>query len=902
MRRTYTKSIMLMGLCGLASCYTQKATDMESTSKAIWQSEAYTIYPDSVVQGEYVAKVVSPNKIITNYKSPANEFQSPRVTFKFAINGRDNEMRPGVDHHFNCFGNGGSCQTPLIVFGQQYNDDSELPTDVFMPPNTEMKIRLDMRPVLKAFKEKGFYTTPTGDKIYKEDFKGVFIAGNTAPLSWDFDNLGRKEEAKLQDEDGDGIYEISLMLNSPESSKATKTQWELQKDISQFPQLTTDYPLINALYNMSLEEMQQNLEADSTFRTGKEWAGVWTRDISYSVILGLAQVHPQVSKNSLMRKVKNGRIVQDTGTGGAYPVSTDRMTWALAAWEIYKVTGDRSWLQESYQIIKNSLEDDYKNAYDEQTGLVRGESSFLDWREQTYPRWMQPADIYESLNLGTNAVHYQANRIAAQMAELLQDRQAAAKYNTKAAGIQKGMNEWLWQEGKGYYGQYIYGRNYKILSPRAEALGEALSVLYGIADDEKQKKIVANTPVMAYGIPSIYPQIPGIPPYHNNGIWPFVQAYWSLAAAKAGNENALTESISAIYRQAALFLTNKENFVASTGDYAGTQINSDRQLWSVAGNLGMVYKVLFGLDFQPDQLVLKPFVPEAYKGSKKLSNVKYRNAMLDMELYGYGNEIKSTTLDGKQLEQAIVPSNLSGKHTIKIELVNNELRGEVNHAPDYTSPETPKVTLKDQALVWPAVKGAVKYKIIRNAEPVEDIKATSYTPQANLYAEYMVIAVDENGVESFASEPIVIASPKTTLMLELESATTQAKQPYREFSGKGFVEVSKQTNRKLDFKVTVPEDGVYAIDFRYANGNGPINTDNKAAIRTLKKGGGFVGTFVFPQRGVDEWSNWGFSNALQVPLSEGTHTFTLSFEPNNENMNMDVNQAMLDYVRLVKIK
>jgi len=47
-------------------------------------------------------------------------------------------------------------------------------------------------------------------------------------------------------------------------------------------------------------------------------------------------------------------------------------------------------------------------AYDAGTGLVKGESSFLDWREQTYPKWMQPADIYESENLGTNAVHYQA--------------------------------------------------------------------------------------------------------------------------------------------------------------------------------------------------------------------------------------------------------------------------------------------------------------------------------------------------------------------------------------------------------------------------------------------------------------------------------------------------------------
>ncbi len=71
------------------------------------------------------------------------------------------------------------------------------------------------------------------------------------------------------------------------------------------------------------------IEPDSTFRTGKEWSGVWTRDISYSIILSLAYLQPKVAKYSLLRKVKNGVIVQDTGTGGAYPVSTDRMVWAM---------------------------------------------------------------------------------------------------------------------------------------------------------------------------------------------------------------------------------------------------------------------------------------------------------------------------------------------------------------------------------------------------------------------------------------------------------------------------------------------------------------------------------------------------------------------------------------------
>jgi glycogen debranching enzyme len=306
---------------------------------------------------------------------------------------------------------------------------------------------------------------------------------------------------------------------------------------------------------------------------------------------------------------KKNRIIQDTGTGGAYPCSTDRIVWSVAAFEIYKATGDKAWLKQAFEIIQNTIEDNMKVAYDAGTGLVKGESSFLDWREQTYPKWMQPADIYESENLGTNAVHYQANIVLAQMAGILNNAKAAVKYNANAAKIKAGINKYLWMNDKGYYAQYLYGRNYKIQSPRAEALGEALCVLFGIAS-QHQAAIIANTPVTDYGISCIYPQISDLPPYHNNAVWPFVQSYWALASAKSGNEKSVLESLAAIYRPAALFLTNKENFVADNGDFAGTVINSSNMLWSLSGNLSMVHKLIFGIEFQPGKIIFHPFVPE----------------------------------------------------------------------------------------------------------------------------------------------------------------------------------------------------------------------------------------------------------------------------------------------------
>ncbi len=896
METVYSKIIIpALLLFSISGCISQKPMDI------IYHSDTYSLSKDKVTQGKFEAIASSPTAINSNYQSPVNLEISPLLQFKFSINGKDNEMASGKNHEVSIIAENGKFETPVISFGRPLKDSQAPAANVFLQPNTQFTIRLDMREVLSAFSSQGFYTTFDGTKIYKTDFKGVFVAGSISPLIWDFDNLANHKELELKDTDSDGIYTITLEMNKPQQQKTTAAQWKLSKDISAFPQYKSDYPMMDALYNLALEEMENAIEPDSTFRTGKEWAGVWTRDISYSIILSMATLQPEVAKNSLLRKVKNDRVIQDTGSGGSYPVSSDRMIWAVAAWEVYETTGDLDWLHKVYPIIKNSVEDDIRNVYEPETGLVRGESSFLDWRDQTYPKWMASADIYSSENLGTNAVHYQTNIVLAKMAGLLNDNAAAQRYTSIAAKIKSGINTHLWQADKGYYAQYMYGRQFKMLSPRAEALGEALTVLFDIADPERQKTIIASTPVNNFGIPCIYPQIPNIPPYHNNGIWPFVQSYWSLAAAKAGNAEALVQSMSAIYRPAALFLTNKENFVAATGDFAGTQINSSNMLWSLSGNISMIYKVLFGINSTATGLVFKPFVPAEMKGERTLFNFKYRNAILDIKMEGYGNTIQTITMDGQDLTKATVPQNLSGKHQISITLSSHDTeKGKVALVKDYTSLPAPVLTQRNNLISWEKIDGAAEYRVIRNGKLI--VRTTNTQYQATASGEYQVIATDAEKVPSFASEPLNIYTAAEIQRIEMETIATPSDLHYEGYSGQGFVEISTHTNKIVLVNVNIPEAGTYAIDFSYANGNGPTNTENKCAIRTFNVDGTFAGTFVFPQRGKDEWSNWGFSNVNTIKLSKGQHQLSLSFEAWNNNMNGEINQAMLDYMRLQKIE
>jgi hypothetical protein len=227
----------------------------QTDQKPLWQNKAFALYRDSIVQqNKFTGKALSATEVTSNYKSPANEFLSPVINFKFSINGKDNEMKSGMDHHFACISSDAACETPFITFGKQLVDNRSVPDNTYLKPQTKFRIRLDMREVMKAFEKDGYYTTFKGDKIYKQDFKGVFIAGNTSPLIWDFDNLVNHPELKLNDKDGDGIYETSLTLNDQKNEKQTSASWKLSKDISAFPRYKSDYPLSDALYNLATEE------------------------------------------------------------------------------------------------------------------------------------------------------------------------------------------------------------------------------------------------------------------------------------------------------------------------------------------------------------------------------------------------------------------------------------------------------------------------------------------------------------------------------------------------------------------------------------------------------------------------------------------------------------------------
>lgn len=410
------------------------------------------------------------------------------------------------------------------------------------------------------------------------------------------------------------------------------------------PTTRTGHDMFDALHALALEEVRENsvdrIEdfafndgnpvdcggSAGCFETGRKWKYVWTRDTAYSVHLGLAAVDPARSRGSLEFKLSERRgggdpeIVQDTGTGGSWPISTDRVSWAVGAWELlHHLSGSErdAFRDDALAALEGTLERDRIVAYDPEDGLYRGEQSFLDWREQTYPEWVDGDVVHVGMSkaLGTNLLHFRAMELAAALAEETGDAATRDRYAGWAADLRQAIRDRFWLEDEGGYSTLITTGLDPAPTRRFDLLGSAFAVLFGVATGDQTQRILASYPHYGPGAPVIWPQQQATPIYHNRGEWPFVTAYWLRAAAAAGNGTVADKMVRALMRGAALNLSNMENFEAGSGDHyveegatSGPVVNSQRQLWSVAGYLSMVHHTIFGMAAEGGGIRVRPFI------------------------------------------------------------------------------------------------------------------------------------------------------------------------------------------------------------------------------------------------------------------------------------------------------
>lgn len=357
------------------------------------------------------------------------------------------------------------------------------------------------------------------------------------------------------------------------------------------------------------------------FQTGARWPYVWTRDVSFAADLALARLDPQRTRQSLQFKLSAARdghtpglfVAQDTGSGGSWPISSDRVVWFLAARHLLD---DPAFADQVWQALQGTLAQDRAMVFDAQVGLYRGETSFLDWREQTYPDWTREdvRFIGDSYALSTNVLHYQALRLAERLAGQRGDARAD-EYKAWADALAQQIDARFWREDMGQYMSYIGEAAHPVPYAKVDLLGLSLGILADVLPTGRARRALAAYPIGPAGSPVVWPQEGQQPIYHNRAIWPFVSAYSLRAARQLDDVPRIAAEIRSLMRGAALAGSNMENYElvsqavhVDEGPLSGPVVNSERQLWSVAGYLAMVTEGVFGVQ---DDGRVQPKLPAA---------------------------------------------------------------------------------------------------------------------------------------------------------------------------------------------------------------------------------------------------------------------------------------------------
>ncbi len=671
------------------------------------------------------------------------------------------------------------------------------------------------------------------------------------------------------------------------------SEWRIVPEAGNAPHYRGPFEVLNKAYGLALNEAGALLNEEGTFRTGANWPTVWTRDISFATHLGLGLWNVHACVKSLYSRVRNGEVEQDTGTGGSWPISSDRVVWGLAAWEVYCLTGDADWLIRSCRVLeKTCMRDEQVIAVT--GGLMRGESSVLDWREQSYPAWMTSADIGDSCSLSTMLLHAEARRVLACMFRELGVEEKAREWEEKNAVLSAVIEQFFRIPGHVLYGQYLYGRGYPVLSEKVDSLGNLLCVLLGQVDGSHAAGLVAALPHCAYGIPCIHPQMPdSVPAYHNRAMWPFLEGYYAQAAAAVGNESALALAVACMARAALLCRTNKENVLLETGLDEGLLLSSDSQLWSIAGMLGCFYKGLFGIRLSPDSLEFHPCVPESFEGIHELSGMAYRGMTVDVVLHGCGRRIARCLINGQEARPVLFP-DMKGRILVDLELAGwEEGAGQVNLALMGASLEPPAWKAAQHGIAWDAVDGADYYRVYRNGIPVSQTEHCHYIPAPSRGdVSFQVMAVALDGRESYLNEPN--GYPAADARMETRPCGLSGDEVW-------FSRVTESPDA-LFYNVNIEKPGVYRVDAFFANGTYDVSDGNTCALRSLYLNGRRVGTLAFPHTSRSgSWEYFIYSTAVEVVMKPGSCRVELVYDSFSENMNRLVNDMVIKHLRFVRI-
>ena len=506
-------------------------------------------------------------------------------------------------------------------------------------------------------------------------------------------------------------------------------------------------------------------------------------------------------------------------------------------------------------VLRNTVETDRAYVLDPVDGLYRGETSFLDWRAQTYPQWMvdTPAHIAMSKSLSTNLSHLYTLRALEELTN--EDWGSAALAST--------IDEAFWNGTS--YSSFVATD----LFPYPVYQQDLLAISLAILDLGTHPEALYQYPHTEFGAPVIHPQQQLTPVYHNRANWPFVSAYALLAAKQSDNGAVFNTQLNALIEGAALNLSHMENWEIQTGEnwhedgeYSGPVINSRRQLWSVAGFIGAVVDGVFGLAYNEDT--------ETWISNPTLPNAWFSE---DATLYIHGQEftLGSSTLSAGQITW-LDTSDWKNIYAPKV-------------------PSLQMTSTQDEIILEPiSLEGGVGFTIYKEDQPLQSQTAIPSDTRDPLTTTCYTMTTNFEGrmQASHPAAPVCVWGDNADhvnsvyaddLTIQGGSYSTSHGRPHHDSWG--------EPEHTIQGELFISESGRHLLQAVYGNGAGRLDSGITAAVkwaRVYDSNGMTIaeGPLVMPQLGSwDEWSDSSFlsfeAQAYQALFFEITDGLNMSY-------------------------
>lgn len=584
----------------------------------------------------------------------------------------------------------------------------------------------------------------------------------------------------------------------------------------------TVYYDLDSLYSASSTSLPDSLTADAIF-------------------LSCAALQPEESLQALRAYMARG----NTSSFMEFNPEAVNAMWGAAAWELYCVTGSRQWLEEAYSFLAGSIESERELSSSLLRPLIYGTPEYAADIKGYYPRSMSLMERFETISTAVNAERYNALHIAALMAAEL-GLKTHEKHGAEAAKLRDAINDRLWIPHRQHYAAYLYGTYFPIQNNASDAIANSLCILFGVANTEMAESMIAAMPVVSSEITPIYPG-------NSESLPRYTPTLFALAGAKVRNIRAFAQGVRSL-------------------------MNHHSEAMQSPGIAAIVMKGFFGMDFQPDGIRFNPMVPPEYPDVKHIGALKYRDAVLDLNLHGIGDRIASFTIDSVTGIRPFLPDTLTGYHRVDIRLTGNKLdHEELNICNPLLPPPAPRIIKESETSLRIADRDRSSYyTVFVNGVVSEETDGDSFdfTPDGINPLFVDVAATDSAGYRSVSPRPVIFA-PRGSETTVSASSITPRRTPLHLIKDRAtasrYIELAARHNTRLTCYVNIEHEGDYFLTLGYSNGS------ERCGLRSIAVNEHECGTLICPAVTRDDWISVHDSNTIVVSLGKGVNKISLTY-------------------------